>query len=50
MKECQHLWVRRRDGKICIDCGERKFGSSELTEEERERLQRERSERTGDGH
>lgn len=34
----EHTWVRRRDGKYCIDCGARFFGSSDLTDAERARL------------
>jgi transcriptional regulator NrdR family protein len=34
----QHTWVRRRDGKECLDCGGRKFGTSTLTENEILRL------------
>ena len=33
-----HTWVRRRDGKECVECGRRKFGVSTLTDDEIIRL------------
>ncbi len=35
--ECEHLFVRRRDGVWCAYCGLAEFGR-DLTPEERERL------------
>ena len=36
----EHVWVRRRDGKECIECGQRQFGSSDLTLAERAAIRR----------
>lgn len=48
--ECDHLWVRRRDGSWCADCGEQRFGVT-LSQEELERLRKKRDvkTKTGDG-
>ena len=35
----KHVWARRRDGKICIYCECRQFGSSDLTNVEKLRIQ-----------
>jgi hypothetical protein len=23
---CEHVWARRRDGRVCKDCGAREYG------------------------
>ena len=37
--DTQHLWARRRDGKWCVWCFMKRFGSSELTEDEHRRIE-----------
>ena len=36
-ENCEHLWVRRRDGKRCAYCDQIYFGD-DLTDLEREKL------------
>lgn len=34
-----HLWARRRDGRVCVDCGKREFGFFPVLQDPRDGME-----------